>query len=95
VYAFLSLEVRVKRTFCFGFAVLVLGCASDDGFDDPPCTRDEPPAFCSTSCAEDADCPDGSFCGGASLCDAECTWMGREMGCPGGQFCGVDGQCTE
>ncbi|MCU0674706.1 MAG: hypothetical protein MUE69_18200 [Myxococcota bacterium] len=40
-------------------------------------------------------CPDGSFCGGAGLCDAECTWMGREMGCPGGQICGVDGLCAE
>lgn len=67
-----------------------LGCTSND---DTPCTAEVPRDFCELPCRDDLDCPDGSFCGSSGHCDAECWYMGREMGCQRDEVCSSSGVC--
>lgn len=82
------------RAFFSGVFVLLSACSSTTVDGPSPCERDEPAPFCATPCTTAAECPLGSHCGTEGVCDADCTYQGREMGCAGNEVCDVTGVCV-
>ena len=81
---------RITTLAAIAMCFAACDCDDETGFGDP-CSGDTPPAFCSMACDADNPCPAGSYCGGGSMCTADCLPSG---GCPAGQICAPDGRCT-
>ena len=78
---------------CTVLGALALGSCGSDDLTGHGCGIPGAPADCGKTCATDRDCVVGSYCGGDSLCTADCVQSGATI-CKDGDTCDGNGRCA-